>query len=150
MEAELGTFHDDLSPAPTPPVKTSKVINVGDFVYSFARIVIALIFALHGAQKLFGLFGGLPAQHDSWRLGTGILEFVGGVALALGFFTRPISLVLFSEMAWVYYQACLPGGLWPIPDHGEFAAAYCAFFLILAAFGPGNVSIERMAGKRRN
>jgi len=77
-------------------------------------------------------------------LGMGALEFVGGVALALGLYTRPVALALFIEMAWVYYKLCSPGTLWPIPNNGEFSAIFCAFFLFLAALGPGNISIDRM------
>jgi putative oxidoreductase len=147
MEAELGTFSEGSSPAPPTAVKASKMASYWDFVYASARIVITLLFALHGAQKLFGIFGGQPIQHDPWILGAGILEFIGGVALALGLYTRPVALVLCCEMAWAYYKLSSPGGLWPIPNHGEFAGLYCFFFLFLAMLGPGNISFDRQRGK---
>jgi uncharacterized membrane protein YphA (DoxX/SURF4 family) len=50
-------------------------------------------------------------------------------------------------MAWVYYKLCTPGTIWPIPNNGEFPALFCALFLFLAAFGPGNISLDHM--KRR-
>jgi putative oxidoreductase len=147
MEAEVGTFEEVSSPALRTGDNPSKLASYWDLVSASARIVITLLFALHGAQNLFGLFGGLPIQHDPMRLGTGILEFVGGVALALGLYTQPVALVLFSEMAWAYYKLCSPGEIWPIPDHGEFAVLYCLFFLFLALLGPGNISFDRQRGR---
>jgi putative oxidoreductase len=148
MEAELGTFEEGPpQQVPQPVAKPSVIAGVWDFIYAIARIVMSLTFALHGAQKLIGLFGGGPIQPDSTMLSMGLLEFIGGVALALGIYTRPIALILCVEMAWVYYKLCTPGTVWPIPNNGEFPALFCALFLFLAAFGPGNISVDRM--KRR-
>jgi putative oxidoreductase len=148
MEAELGTFEESLpQPAPQPVAKPSGIASLWDFVYAIGRIALGLTFALHGAQKLIGLFGGGPMQPDSSILSMGLLEFIGGVAIALGVYTRPVSLVLFAEMAWVYYKLCTPGTFWPIPNNGDFPALFCALFLLLAIAGPGNISMDRM--KRR-
>src|SRR5579871_2840621 len=115
MEAELGTFDDSAAPPPAQSaVITKKLASAGDFVLAAVRIIMTLYFAMHGAQRLMGIFGSGPVEEKS-TVAMGILEFVGGVSLALGAFTRPISLLLFAETAWIYYNLCSPGTFWPIP-----------------------------------
>ena len=103
-----------------------------------------LFFAFNGAQKLFGLFSGEPAQHDNTIIVMGVLETLGGVLLAMGVYTRAVALFMFAEMAWVYYKHCPTGTYWPIPTGGELPLLFCVFFLFLMAFGPGNISIDKM------
>jgi len=114
-----------------------------DVVLSLTRIVFGLLFACHGAQKLFGAFGGHPMLHNPWMLAAGILEFAGGILIALGWFTRPVAFVLSGEMAVAYFRAHFPQGFWPIVNHGELAVLYCFFFLYLAARGAGAMSLDR-------
>jgi putative oxidoreductase len=146
MEAELGTFEEGSSPAPQQRPKSSIAGSIWDFAYAAARIIIALLFALHGAQRLVGIFEG--QAHDNQVVAIGLLEFIGGVALALGVYTRPVSLVLCCEMAWVYYQLCIPNGVWPMPKNGEFSMFYFFFFLLLSLIGPGVISFDRQGGRR--
>lgn len=143
MEAELGTFDEGSTPsqAATAP-RRSPIGTYWDYLYAAARIGLSLYFALHGAEKLGGIFGGGAAPHNPTILFAGILEFAGGVCLALGTYTRVMSLVLFSETAWFYFQLCAGGSPWPIPKHGEFLAGFCVFFVCLAAFGPGTISFD--------
>ena len=148
MEAELGSFDESSTASPATVDKRSPLGATWDYLYAAARIVLALVFAMHGAQRLFGIFGGEMPQHDPWILAAGILEFLGGVCLAFGTYTRLLSLVLFSETAWIYYKLCLGGSPWPIPKHGDFPAFFCAFFLFLAAFGPGNISFDNQRKRR--
>jgi uncharacterized membrane protein YphA (DoxX/SURF4 family) len=148
MEAELGSFDEGLTsqPAPQPKAKHSIMASVWDYFYAAARIILTLLFALHGARMLSGLFAGHTP--DTWTLALGISEFIGGVTLAFGAYTRPVSLLLCCEMAWVYYQLCVPNGVWPIPKDGEFSALYFLFFLVLALIGPGVISYDRQRGRR--
>jgi len=118
-----------------------------DFILGVARFVIALLFACHGAQKLFGAFGGHPMLHNPMMLTAAILEFGGGVLIGLGFFTRPVAFVLSGEMAVAYFMAHFRGGFWPIVNHGELAVVYCFFFLYLAVRGAGAVSIDGLRRK---
>ena len=118
-----------------------------DPVFALTRVVFALLFACHGAQKLFGAFGGHQMLHNPWMLAAGILEVGGGVFIALGLFTRPAAFVLCGEMAVAYFKAHFPGGFWPIVNHGEPAVLYCFFFLYLAVRGAGKLSIDGARGK---
>lgn len=54
-------------------------------IYALLRIVTGFMFSLHGMQKLFGLFGGVPPGAPAFIIyGAGAIEFVGGVLVALG------------------------------------------------------------------
>ena len=95
-------------------------------------------------MKLFGAFGGHAMLDNPLMLTAGILEFGGGVLIALGFFTQPVAFVLCGEMAVAYFKGHFPGGFWPIVNHGEPAVLYCFFYLYLAVRGAGRLSIDGM------
>lgn len=110
--------------------------------YVLLRVIAGLAFAQHGAQKLFGLLGGNAVALASQRGLAGIIEFVGGIMIALGLFTSPIAFLASGEMAWAYFQAHAPRGFWPIQNGGELAVLYCFIFLYLSAVGSGKLSID--------
>jgi putative oxidoreductase len=118
------------------------------------RVVVAVMFLQSGALKLFGWFGGMPAGVPMtpliWAGGT--IEVVGGVLIALGLLTRPAAFLCSGEMAVAYFYGHfrLPGGFWPIQNHGELAVVYCFFFLYLWAHGPGPVSLDARIASRRS
>jgi len=114
---------------------------------SVMRIVISLLFMSHGGQKLFGFPSDRPF-HDfapfSLLWIAGVLEFFGGLFMLVGLFTRPVAFVLSGEMAVAYFKAHVPGGLWPILNHGELAVLYCFVFLFLVAAGGGPWSLDAL------
>jgi putative oxidoreductase len=112
------------------------------YIYAILRIVVGLAFAQHGAQKLFGVLGGNAVALASQRGLAGIIEFVGGIMIALGLFTSPVAFLASGEMAWAYFQAHAPRGFWPIQNGGELAVLYCFIFLYFAAVGSGKLSID--------
>src|ERR1035437_7200320 len=91
------------------------------------RIFTGALIAQHGAQKLFGVFGGMggipgasaPMWHQFWV--AGILESTGGLLLILGLFTRVIGFILSGEMAVAYLTVHAKQGFWPIQNKGELA-----------------------------
>lgn len=122
------------------------------------RVVAGLLFLQHGGMKLFDWFGGVPEQmggHPKFLTQlwfAGVLEFYGGAAVLLGLWTRPIAFVLSGEMAVAYFQAHQPQGLWPVQNQGEPAVLFCFIFLLLAAHGGGDCSVDaalRRRGARR-
>jgi putative oxidoreductase len=117
------------------------------------RFVVAVMFFQSGALKLFGWFGGMPAGMTLTPLivTAAVIEVVGGVLLALGLFTRPVAFLCSGEMAVAYFYGHfkLPGGFWPIQNHGELAVVYCFLFLYLWAHGPGPVSLDARIAARR-
>lgn len=114
---------------------------------SVLRIVAALIFLLHGAQKLFGFpappAGGLPPALSLLWIGA-ILELGGGLLLLLGLFTRPAAFVLSGEMAFAYWLFHAPRNLYPTLNGGDAAILYCFIFLYLVAAGPGPWAVDSL------
>ena len=110
--------------------------------YALLRLVAGLAFAEHGAQKLFGVLGSRAMPLMSQMGLAGIIEFVGGILIALGLFTTPVAFIASGEMAWAYFQQHAPRGLWPIQNGGEPAVLYCFIFLYIAAVGSGKISLD--------
>ena len=119
------------------------------------RVVSGLLFLHAGGMKIFDWFGGVPVQFGGhppvmsqvW-IG-GMLEFFGGAAILLGVFTRPVAFILSGEMAVAYFQFHQPNGFWPIQNHGEPAVLFCFIFLLFAAFGAGEWSVDAMMRRHR-
>ena len=116
--------------------------RLSPYFFALLRIIAGLAFAQHGAQKLFGLLGGQAVELASQRGLAGIIEFVGGIMIAIGLFTSPVAFVASGEMAWAYFQNHAPRGFWPIQNGGELAVLYCFIFLYFAAVGSGKLSID--------
>lgn len=107
------------------------------------RIVVAFLYAQHGAQKLFGFYG--AAQSPFSFMGfAGILEFFGGLLVLFGLFTRPVAFLLSGQMAVAYFMVHAPKGFWPIANRGDLAVIWCFVFLYLAAAGGGAWSLDRL------
>jgi putative oxidoreductase len=120
-----------------------------DQIYSLMRLMTGLLFACHGAQKLFGVLGSPQLVHVPLMLAAGIIEFFGGMLVALGVFTSVAALIASGEMATAYFLSHAPHGLWPIKNHGELAVLFCFVFLYIASRGDGAWGIRRfLKGKR--
>lgn len=120
-----------------------------DVFYSLMRFMVGVLFACHGAQKLFGSFGGKVMTGNPLMLTAGIIEFVGGLLIAVGLLTRIAAFIASGEMAVAYFKAHAPRGFWPIENEGELAAVYCFVFLFIAAYGAGVYSLDRVFGRRK-
>jgi putative oxidoreductase len=110
---------------------------------SVLRIVTALLFIEHGTMKLLGF---PPSEFHPELLSlfgiAGVIEITGGLLVLLGLFTRPAAFILSGEMAVAYFTAHLPGGFFPILNHGESAVLFCFVFLYLVFAGPGAWSLD--------
>lgn len=118
---------------------------------SVLRIVTAFLFIQHGSMKLLGFppseaFAGLKLFS---LIGfAGVLELFGGLLVLLGLFTRPAAFILSGEMAFAYFMAHAPRGIYPVLNHGELAVLYCFVFLYLAVAGGGVWSVDQILGRR--
>jgi putative oxidoreductase len=116
---------------------------------SVFRIAAGLACLEHGTGKLL-TFPVLPGIHEMMPAGllyfTGIVEFVGGLLMTLGLFTRPTAFVLSGFMAFAYFMAHFPRSFFPALSGGEPALLYCFGFLYLAAAGAGPISLDAVFG----
>jgi len=119
---------------------------------SVLRIIAGFTFSLHGFQKLFGAFGGLPpgvtAAFGSLVWTAGVLECFGGLLIMLGLFTRPVAFLLCGQMAVAYFRSHAPQGFWPNVNGGELAVLYCFVFLYLSIAGAGSVSLDHLIRRK--
>lgn len=120
------------------------------FTYVLLRIVVGVLFMQHGGQKLYGWFGGVGGPPgatvplNSLMGVAGMLEFYGGLAIAIGLLTRPVAFLLAGEMAVAYFMSHFPRGFWPLQNRGEAAALYSFIFLFFSAHGAGGFSVDSL------
>ena len=117
--------------------------RVGPYVYTLLRIVAGLLFACHGAQKLFGVLGGNRVPILSEFGLAGVIELAGGLMIAVGMFTSLVAFICSGEMAVAYFKAHAPKGLFPIQNGGELAVLFCFLFLYIAARGTGKWGVSK-------
>ena len=114
-----------------------------DFIYAAFRTVLGLLFACHGGQKLFGMFGGIPPEFlNALTYTAGAIELVGGFMIAFGFKASLAAFISSGTMAVAYFLGHQKDGLLPIQNHGELAVVYCFAFLAIAAKGSGKLSVD--------
>lgn len=119
--------------------------------YALLRIVIGLLFFCHGAQKVFGLFGGIngaPVPLASLLGVAGLLELILGALVVIGWLAGYAAFLASGQMAAAYFIAHFPQGFWPIQNGGVQAVFYCFLFLYMATQGAGIWSIDGAKEKR--
>jgi putative oxidoreductase len=135
----------------------TRVLATNDSLSGLAlRIPAGIIFAAHGAQKLFGSFGGHGlAGTGQWMASIGLepgylmalaaggAEFFGGLALLLGLLTRPAALALAVTMLVAIFAVHLPHGLFMSNNGYEFGLALLAISVALVFNGGGKLSLDR-------
>jgi len=127
-----------------------KYINK-EYFYLIFRVFVGLLFLQHGLQKLFGMFGGLggnSAELFSMMGLAGLIELLGGIAIALGLFARLAALIAALEMIVAYFMVHVPQGLIPFVNKGELALLYVAAFFVIMAFGSRKWSLEKAIFKK--
>jgi putative oxidoreductase len=125
------------------------------------RVPAGIIFAAHGAQKLFGWFGGYGLEGtgqwmDSIGLTPGLLmallagavEFFGGLALIAGLLVRPTAAALAVTMLVAIFSVHLDKGLFVAKNGYEFALALLGITAALAISGAGRGSIDQKLSQR--
>lgn len=120
------------------------------------RLSAGTIFVAHGAQKLFGSFGGYGLEGTGqWMasvglepgylmaLAAGSAEFFGGIALLIGLLTRPAALMLALTMLVAILTVHLPNGLFMDNGGYEFGLALLGISVALVFNGGGKFSLDR-------
>lgn len=126
-----------------------------DLALGVVRTVLAWIFIYYGAGKLFGAFDGggihgtalyfsnVAHLHPGglWAVVGGVIEFGGGIAMALGLGTRLAGLALFGDMVMAMITVTWATGLNASPGY-QVNLAVVALALVMVALGPGRVSVD--------
>lgn len=124
----------------------ARLANYSSPVLSIFRIVFGLLYLLHGSQKLFNwpVAAPGPIAVGDWPMWwAGLIEFVLGILITIGLFTRIAAFIASGEMAVAYFWMHWPplegpkGSFWPMANNGEPALLYCFGFLALAGLGAG-------------
>jgi putative oxidoreductase len=119
------------------------------------RIAAGLGYFSHGAQKLFGWFGGFGQDGGTAELMTrfgaaGVIEVICGAAIVLGLFTRPLAFLASGQMAVAYFWVHVGGGgLFWWANGGELPMVYSFLWLYIAVRGPGSFSLDAWLERRR-
>lgn len=116
--------------------------RLADPAYALMRVVVGLLFAQHGLQKVLGLLGGTRVAPVSQLGLAGFIELICGLMIALGIFPRWAAFVAAGEMAFAYFTRHAPNAFWPVVNRGELAVLYCFVFLYIAARGGGRWAIR--------
>ena len=119
------------------------------------RFPVGLIFAAHGAQKLFGWFGGYGLEGTGQWMGSiglapgylmallaGSAEFFGGLALVLGLLVRPAAAALAFAMLVAIFTVHIDKGLFVANNGYEFGLALVAVAASLVVTGAGRASLD--------
>ena len=117
--------------------------------YVLFRVIVGLMFVQHGAQKLLGWFGGNAVSSLFSLMGiAGMIEFLGGLAIAVGFFSRLASVGGIAVMIGALVTVHFPNSLIPIVNKGELALLFLVCFVIVAVHGNGKWSLEQSLLKK--
>lgn len=131
-----------------------------DWSPAVLRIPVGIIFTAHGAQKLFGWFGGHGLEGTAaWMQSIGLepnyllallagsAEFFGGIALVLGLLARPAAALAFT-MVVAILSVHIGNGLFVSNNGYEFGLSLLAASLALTISGAGRVSLDRALSGR--
>ena len=125
------------------------------------RVPVGLILAAHGAQKLFAWFGGYGLEGTGqWMASIGLepgywlammagsAEFFGGIALAIGFLTRPAAVVAGFTMLIAIFSVHISNGLFMANNGYEYALTLLVVMAALAIQGAGSFSLDNVLVKK--
>jgi putative oxidoreductase len=134
---------------------TARLNSAQPYALGLFRIVVGLLFAVHGAASLFGVLGGAAgAQGGTIPAGTwpgwyaAVIQLVAGGLVLLGLGTRAAALLASGSMAYAYFDVHQQAALWPIQNGGELSVLFCWAFFLLVFTGSGAFGLDRLVARR--
>lgn len=126
--------------------------------YALVRVVAGAFLVPHGMWKLFGITGDQAQMAQFFAdiglqpafplmIAVGLVEFIGGLLIALGLLTRPAALAATITTGTAALYAHLPYGFYVEPGGIEFAALWAIVLLFIAVRGGGAISLDRVIGR---
>ncbi|MFJ9818187.1 DoxX family protein [Streptomyces sp. NPDC101151] len=130
---------------------SARLNSAQPYVIGLFRIVVGLLFAVHGAASLFGVLGG-AAGTEGGTIPSGtwpgwyaaVIQLVAGGLVLLGLGTRGAALIASGSMAYAYFDVHQQAALWPIQNGGELSVLYCWAFFLLVFTGSGALGLDRL------
>lgn len=118
-------------------------LELSHYLYVVFRVVIGLLFLLHGVQKLFvGSFSLVSLMGVA-----GLIEFFGGILIVIGLWVRPVALISAVQMLVAYFMVHFSQGWNPLSNQGELALLYFVSFLVLFGWGASKLSVDEILMK---
>ena len=125
------------------------------------RVTAGLLLMPHGAQKLFGWFGGYGLDGTAgffatnlglepglfWAALVGGVEFFGGLFLAIGLLTRPVAAAIATLMAVALFQVHLGNGFFWTDGGFEYPLMWGLIAIAFALRGGGAQSVDARIGR---
>ncbi|HEY0006261.1 MAG TPA: DoxX family protein [Pyrinomonadaceae bacterium] len=137
-------------------MNTERAKQLQGWGIALIRIIVGIVFLVHGSQKLFmfGLGGtagfmgqiGIPAPMLAAVLATAA-EFLGGLALLLGLLTRWAAIPLSITMLVAILTVHLKNGFF-LPTGYEYALTLLIILVGLALMGPGEAALDNLFTRR--
>ncbi|MFF3023836.1 DoxX family protein [Gottfriedia sp. NPDC057948] len=128
------------------------MINIGLLLI---RLVVGILFIGHGAQKLFGWFGGYGLKGTGgWfdsigmkpgvtiALIAGLVEFIGGILFAVGFLTPLAGILIAGTMAMAIIKVHAPNGIWATSNGYEYNLTLLVVAIGVVLTGPGKYALD--------
>lgn len=130
----------------------STIDRVSTHAVAAFRVVIGLLFTLHGATGLFGVPAAMPGRMPfgtwpGWY--ASVIQLAVGVLVLVGLATRPAALLGSGSMAFAYFTVHQPQALLPMQNGGELAVLLCWSLLAIAAVGPTTFALSNTLRARR-
>ncbi len=144
---------------PIIPAVGALANSLSPFAEPMVRVAAGLLLVPHGAQKLFGWFGGYgleaTGQFFATKLGlppsfallAGLIEFVGGFMLAAGLLTRAVAALVFGVMAVAVLLVHLPAGFFWTSGGYEYPLLWGVVALAYVIRGGGRYSLDAVIGR---
>jgi len=102
-----------------------------EYGYMIFGLIVGILFAMHGLQKLFGWFGGEKQALMSLMGAAGVIELAVGLCIIAGMYVSYAAILGAITMLVGYFMFHAPQGWNPLTNKGELALLYFAAFMVL-------------------